>query len=93
MAFAGAVVDVVGADARSLVDPAELLPGAERPPIVSVENASLGAQDMLPLIAATVDAGGLVAHNLVGYNELVEEGLNWIMSQHFNIDRTSEIPR
>ena len=93
MAFAGAIVDVVGADARSLVDPAELLPSAERPPIIGVENASLGSQDMLPLIAATVDAGGLVAHNLVGYNELVEEGLNRIMSQHFNIDRTSENPR
>jgi DNA-directed RNA polymerase beta subunit len=43
---------------------------------------------MLHFIKAFVDQNGLIGHNLEGYNELVESGINKIMTQLFDIDRT-----
>ena len=90
MAFAGTVVDMsMGADASALMDSAELQPRVVRPPIATVENDGLSQRDMLPLVTASVDAGGLVGHNIIGFNELVDGGgLNRIMTQYFDIDRT-----
>ncbi|NBQ15658.1 MAG: hypothetical protein EBU31_13900, partial [Proteobacteria bacterium] len=60
---------------------------AARPPIESVDNGALTQRDMLALVSAAVDEGGLVAHNITGYNALVDGGLNGIMTQYFDIDR------
>ena len=79
----------VGTDASGLINADELWPTVKRPSIESVKNSNLNQKDMLPLVTAAVDAGGLVGHNIIGYNELVDGGgLNRIMSQFFDIDRT-----
>jgi DNA-directed RNA polymerase beta subunit len=78
-----------GAPAGALADREELKPAAARPPITRVDNAALTQRDMLALVSAAVDNGGLVGHNLAGYNELVDGGgLNKIITQSFDIDRT-----
>lgn len=78
-----------GAPAGALADREELQPAAVRPPISLVDNAALTQRDMLALVSAAVDNGGLVGHNLAGYNELVDGGgLNKIITQFFDIDRT-----
>ena len=60
-----------------------------RPPISEVKNEGLTQRDMLSLVSAAVDAGGLVAHNIAGFNDLVDGGgLNKIVTQGFDIDRT-----
>ena len=56
-------------------------------PVAEVENAALTQSDMLTLLSAAVGEGGLVAHNIAGYNALVDGGLNGIMTQYFVIDR------
>jgi len=48
----------------------------------------LTKHDMLYFIKAVVDKFGLIGHNLDGYNELVTSGINKIMTQLFDIDRT-----
>ena len=58
------------------------------PDISTVKNDSLTKRDMLSFIRAVVDQNGLIGHNLEGYNELVESGINKIMTQLFDIDRT-----
>jgi DNA-directed RNA polymerase beta subunit len=57
------------------------------PPIGEVDNEALGPRDMLSFISAAVAQDGLVGHNLQGYNELVEHGINRIMTQLFDVDR------
>ena len=65
------------------------VPRAQRPPIGTVANDALSQKDMLSLVCATVDATGLVGHNITGYNELVDGGgLNRIMTHFYDIDRT-----
>ena len=56
--------------------------------IIAVNNDDLSKKDMLSFITAVVDQIGLIGHNLEGYNELVESGINKIMTQLFDIDRT-----
>lgn len=56
--------------------------------ISTVKNESLTKKDMLSFINAVVEQNGLIGHNLEGYNELVESGINKIMTQLFDIDRT-----
>jgi len=67
--------------------PEELYPSKVYPPIGSVENDGLQARDMLSFITAAIDQDGLVGHNLNGYNDLIENGINRIMTQLFDIDR------
>ena len=55
--------------------------------IEDVDNASLTPRDMLSFVMAAVRQNGLVGHNLQGYNELVETGINRIMTELFEIDR------
>jgi DNA-directed RNA polymerase beta subunit len=64
----------------------ELRPVKTYPPIAGVANDGLTKQDMLAYVAAAVDQGGLVGHNIDGYNELVEGGINRIMTQLFDVD-------
>ncbi len=52
-----------------------------------INNDTLTKKDMLTYIKAIVDQNGLIGHNLEGYNELVESGINKIMTQLFDIDR------
>jgi DNA-directed RNA polymerase beta subunit len=66
---------------------AELRPAKVYPPIEAVENDGLTARDMLSYVMAAVDHDGLVGHNLHGYNDLIENGINRIMTQLFDIDR------
>ena len=56
-------------------------------PIENVENDDLEPRDMLSFISAAVDADGLVGHNISSYNELVEGGIDRIMTRLFDIDR------
>lgn len=56
--------------------------------ISSIINDTLSKKDMLVFIKAFIDQNGLIGHNLEGYNELVESGINKIMTQLFDIDRT-----
>jgi len=75
---------------ESPVDDVLAAPAAAAParsPIAEVENDALTQHDMLALVSAAVDEGGLVAHNIAGYNALVDGGLNGIMTQYFDIDR------
>ena len=67
--------------------PEELYPSKVYPPIGSIENDGLQARDMLSFITASIDQDGLVGHNLNGYNALIEDGINQIMTQLFDIDR------
>lgn len=60
---------------------------SEFPDISTIQNDSLTKKDMLLFISAIVNQNGLIGHNLEGYNELVESGINKIMTQLFNIDR------
>jgi DNA-directed RNA polymerase beta subunit len=65
----------------------DLAPTKSYPPIARVENDDLTPQDMLSFISAAINKDGLVGHNLHGYNELIETGINGIMTNLFNIDR------
>lgn len=73
---------------EGVVAPEELHPVKEYPRIDTVENAGLTPRDMLSVISAAISqGGGLVGHNLEGYNQLIDPGLNRIMTQLFNINR------
>ena len=65
----------------------ELQPTKAYPPIGDVENSELRPRDMLSFIKAGINQDGLVGHNLHGYNDLIENGLNGIMTRLFDIDR------
>ena len=65
----------------------ELQPTKVYPPIGEVENSELHPRDMLSFIKAGINQDGLVGHNLHGYNDLIENGLNGIMTRLFDIDR------
>jgi DNA-directed RNA polymerase beta subunit len=67
--------------------PEELCPSKAYPPIGSVENGELQPRDMLSFVTAAINQDGLVGHNLHGYNDLIENGINRIMTQLFDIDR------
>jgi DNA-directed RNA polymerase II subunit RPB2 len=57
-------------------------------PIVNIKNDDLTKDNLLILIDSIIKHNGLIGHNLDGYNELVESGINEIMTQLFDIDRT-----
>ena len=61
---------------------------AEYPHISTVQNENLNKRDMRVFATALTDQNGLVSHNIDGYNDLIENGLNKIMTQLFDIDRT-----
>ena len=65
----------------------ELRPQANRPDIATIVNGDLSKRDMMSFISAAVDQDGLVGHNRHGYNDLIENGINRIMTQLFDIDR------
>jgi len=65
----------------------ELQPVKVYPPIASVENDALEKKDMIPFITAMISENGLVGHNLKNYNDLIEHGLDRIMTQLFDIYR------
>jgi len=65
----------------------ELQPRKEYPPIATVVNGELKKRDMLSFISASIDQDGLVGHNLHGYNDLIENGINRIMTELFDINR------
>lgn len=65
----------------------ELQPTKVYPPIGEVENSELHPRDLLSFIKAGINQDGLVGHNLHGYNDLIENGLNGIMTRLFDIDR------
>jgi DNA-directed RNA polymerase beta subunit len=52
-----------------------------------VQNDGLSKRDMLSFIAAAVDAHGLASHNIEGYDSLLTDGINLIMTRLFNINR------
>jgi DNA-directed RNA polymerase beta subunit len=67
--------------------PAPAPEGPAPVPIAAVENDGLTPRDMLSFITAGINEDGLVGHNLHGYNDLIENGINRIMTQLFDIDR------
>lgn len=56
-------------------------------PISDIKNDELTQRDMVSFISTSVAQGGLVDHNLQGYDDLITHGISQIMTQHFNIDR------
>ncbi len=50
-------------------------------------NEELSKKDMMSLVEATIKENGLVGHNINGFNDLIEHGINKIMTQLFDIDR------
>lgn len=61
--------------------------------ISTVNNDSLTKHDMMTFLNAVVKQNGLISHNLEGYNELVESGINKIMTQLFHIQRPMQNTR
>jgi DNA-directed RNA polymerase beta subunit len=55
---------------------------------VPPNDTLLTKHDMLTFISLFIDEQGLISHNILSYNELVETGINKIMTQLFDIDRT-----
>ena len=72
---------------EGVATPEELRPANIYPPIGGVDNASLTPRDMLSFISAAIGQDGLVGHNLAGYNQLINPGINRIMTQLFDINR------
>ena len=70
-----------------IVTPEELQPSKIYPPIGEVKNDDLTKYDMMNFIESFIDQNGLVGHNKEGYNELIEIGINRIMTELFDIDR------
>jgi DNA-directed RNA polymerase beta subunit len=72
---------------ETLKNASELCPTKIYPPIDSVKNDTLNKRDMLSVITASINEDGLVGHNKKGYNDLINNGINRIMTQLFDIDR------
>jgi hypothetical protein len=65
----------------------ELYPMKKYPHISTVKNDDLTKHDMLYLINGYIEENGLVDHNKIGYNDLIENGINRIMTDHFDINK------
>jgi DNA-directed RNA polymerase beta subunit len=65
----------------------ELYPTKKYSHISTVKNDDLTKHDMLCLITGYIDENGLVDHNKIGYNDLIENGINRIMRDHFDINK------
>lgn len=61
--------------------------------VAAVDNAALTQRDMVVLVHASIKSEGLVGHNLKEYNNLVEQGIDRIMTQLFAIDRVVRYER
>src|SRR5277367_101878 len=61
--------------------------GPEGPEDTAADTSVLTRPEMLAFIRAATDHDGLVGHNLRGYNDLIENGINRIMTKLFDIDR------
>jgi DNA-directed RNA polymerase beta subunit len=70
-----------------IAGPEDLRPAKVYPPVGLVENEGLSKRDMMSFVSAAIDQHGLVGHNIDGYNELVETGINQILTQLFDVDR------
>lgn len=55
--------------------------------IENIKNDDITKKDMLGILHAIINQDNLISHNLKGYNELIDSGINKIMTQLFNIDR------
>ncbi|CAI2166171.1 15664_t:CDS:1 [Funneliformis geosporum] len=51
------------------------------------DNHDLTKRDMLSFISAAVDHQGLIGHNIDGFNELMDNGINDIMQRLFSIEQ------
>ena len=54
---------------------------------MEVYNDDLTAHHLKVLIRGIVDKIGLNSHNIEGYNNFLDEGINRIMTEHFNIEK------
>jgi DNA-directed RNA polymerase beta subunit len=73
---------------EGMAAPEDLQPIKVYPPISIVVNSDLTKRSMLTFVEAAINQTGLVGHNLDGYNELIESGINRIMTEHFRTNRT-----
>lgn len=71
----------------SIVDVSDLAVGATRSPIEDIDNASLRPQDMISVLRASLRQEGIAGHNIRGYNELINGGINHIMTKMFAAER------
>lgn len=55
--------------------------------ITSIKNDALTKHDLLVYLNSIIEQNGLIGHNLEGYNELVDSGINEIMTELFSLDR------
>ena len=70
-----------------IVKPEDLFPQKKYSSIIDIKNDNLTKKDMMPFISATVDQHGLVGHNIEGYNDFSNIGVDRIMTEQFDIDR------
>jgi len=54
---------------------------------MTVYNDDITAQKLLTIIRAAVEDAGLNGHNIKGYNDFLDVGINRIMTEHFNIEK------
>ena len=68
-------------------DPADYEPRAAYGPIEAVDNADLTPKDMLAFVEAAVRHFGLVGHNTLGFDELLDHGVPQIITKMFQLNR------
>ena len=72
---------------KNIVKDGDLIPQKVYSPISEIDNSDLTKHDMMKFISATIDQNGLIGHNKEGYNELIETGIDRIMTEQFDINR------
>jgi DNA-directed RNA polymerase beta subunit len=73
--------------ADAAADASDLQPAKAWPPLPAAATAALNPRGMLAFVDSSIDQDGLVGHNLHGYNELINHGINRIMTELFDINR------
>ena len=53
-------------------------------------NKTLDKYDMIPIITAIINKNDLMSHNINSYNDFLEAGIQYIMRELYNIDKTTD---
>jgi DNA-directed RNA polymerase beta subunit len=60
---------------------------SEMSDLSNIDNDDITSKDLLTLVMAVINRDGLNSHNTESYSKLLDEGIERIMVDHFNIDR------
>ena len=85
--LAGAAGPMAEAGVAGPLAAAPAAPAGPAQPIAEVDNAALTQRDMLAFLEAVRRQGGLVSHNLQGYDELITDGIERILTTLFDIEK------